>query len=125
MGTRIRSFFPERLRELLGRWPMSMPHRISGPGEHCGRCRLAGRRQETCTSRIQDLQAQGSTCRDALAQVSEPPPRGCGCKCGAVACNTSASAMYLNNCRFGLHGPIEVLSREAVAIYLGGAVLCE
>jgi len=28
-----------------------------------------------------------------------------------------AGAVYLNNCRFGLHGPIEVLSRDAVSAY--------
>jgi len=120
-------FFPERLRELLGRWPMNS---IPAPGKHsmqaaCGRCGLKGRRHETCTSRVQLLQAQGSTCRDALKQAAEPPPRDCGCSCGDLACNVTASAMYLNNCRFGLHGPIEVLSREAVATYISGADRCE
>merc|ERR1712060_172234 len=33
--------------------------------------------------------------------------------------------MYLNNCRYGLHGPIEVVSREAVAIYLANMHRCD
>lgn len=33
--------------------------------------------------------------------------------------------MYLNNCKFGLHGPIEVISREAVATYIANLHSCE
>jgi len=34
-------------------------------------------------------------------------------------------AVYLNNCKYGLHGPIEVLSREAVAVYANRSRACE
>lgn len=34
------------------------------------------------------------------------------------------SGMYLNNCQFGLHGPIEVLSRNAVRAWGSGASRC-
>uniref|UniRef100_A0A7S2HIV7 Hexosyltransferase n=1 Tax=Zooxanthella nutricula TaxID=1333877 RepID=A0A7S2HIV7_9DINO len=33
--------------------------------------------------------------------------------------------MYLVNCRFGLHGPIEVLSREAVQMFVQGVDECQ
>merc|ERR1712217_700930 len=50
---------------------------------------------------------------------------GCGCVCDDLACDVSRSAaMYINNCRFGLHGPIEVLSRRAVARYVAGLPRC-
>jgi len=32
--------------------------------------------------------------------------------------------VVLNNCRFGLHGPIEVLSRRAVEAWIAGAAAC-
>jgi len=36
----------------------------------------------------------------------------------------SDPAVYINNCRFGLHGPIEVLSRGAVTAYVRGLSQC-
>merc|ERR1711933_701965 len=79
----------------------------------------------TCTSRIQALQRQGRSCKAALAKVAASPPKDCGCNCGHLACNVSSSSMYLNNCKFGLHGPIEVISREAVATYIANLESCE
>merc|ERR1740123_459655 len=37
----------------------------------------------------------------------------------------SGSGVWLNNCALGLHGPLEVLSRRAVAAYGAGAEKCE
>jgi len=34
-------------------------------------------------------------------------------------------AVYLNNCKFGLHGPLEVLSRDAVLALIRGLPRCE
>lgn len=36
-----------------------------------------------------------------------------------------AGPVYINNCRFGLHGPIEVLSRGAVAAYADNPSACD
>jgi hypothetical protein len=36
-----------------------------------------------------------------------------------------AGAVYLNNCRFGLHGPIEVITREAIDLYAEKSGDCE
>lgn len=36
-----------------------------------------------------------------------------------------SGAIYLNNCKFGLHGPIEVLSREAVEAYRNRKTRCD
>jgi len=32
--------------------------------------------------------------------------------------------VYLNNCKFGMHGPLEVLSREAVRTWAAGSQRC-
>merc|ERR1712032_449137 len=53
------------------------------------------------------------------------PPVDCGCDCGDLACNVTSTSLYLNNCEFQLHGPIEVLSRNAVATYIAGLHDCE
>jgi len=34
-------------------------------------------------------------------------------------------AVYINNCKFGLHGPIEVLSRDAVLTYANSPATCQ
>jgi len=34
------------------------------------------------------------------------------------------NGVYVNNCKFGLHGPLEVLSRDAVNAWLGGSKRC-
>jgi len=36
-----------------------------------------------------------------------------------------ASGLYLNNCRRGMHGPVEVLSRRAVEVWWGGIPSCQ
>jgi len=36
-----------------------------------------------------------------------------------------AQAMYLNNCEYGLHGPIEVLSRAAVTVFMSQLSRCD
>jgi len=44
----------------------------------------------------------------------------------ALRNHTSGSGgVYLNNCKYGLHGPIEVFSREAVTIWLHGRPKCK
>jgi len=35
-----------------------------------------------------------------------------------------SQAMYLNNCKYGLHGPLEVLSRRAVGVFEAGLERC-
>merc|ERR1712060_577071 len=78
----------------------------------------------SCPARIQNLQREGKTCGDARRLAAREPPEDCGCDCGDLACNVSSSSMYLNNCKFGLHGPIEVISREAVATYIANLHSC-
>merc|ERR1712217_236134 len=41
-----------------------------------------------------------------------------------AAGGNSGTGVYLNNCRFGLHGPIEVLSRNAVIAWGSGMQQC-
>lgn len=36
----------------------------------------------------------------------------------------SEEGVFINNCRFGMHGPIEVLSRNAVTKWAGGSLKC-
>lgn len=112
-------FLPSRLRELLASEPILAIARAVGPS--CGRCQREGRGHLTCPQHVRALRTEGLSCSEALARAAEPPPGGCGCACGDAACSLSTSSMYLNNCQFGLHGPVEVLSREAVAAYLEGA----
>lgn len=120
-------FFPDRLREMLLRKPMSgIPsNRLDTMHAECGLCKLDKADDESCMHHIQSLQANGKSCTEALELAAQEPPKSCGCNCGRLACNVSATAMYLNNCRYGLHGPIEVLSREAVATYIANLNSCE
>jgi len=37
----------------------------------------------------------------------------------------TAEGVYLNNCKFGMHGPIEVFSRRAVEAWAKGSALCQ
>jgi len=120
-------FFPQRLRDVLGRQPIS---RLPLAGSHrmraaCGLCRRPGSPRESCAAHVQRLQRQGRSCQEALAQAAVAPPGGCGCDCGDLACNVSRNGVYLNNCPAGLHGPIEVASREAVATYVANMQRCE
>jgi hypothetical protein len=75
--------------------------------------------------RVKAFQKQGRTCERALELAARAPPEDCGCACDDLACEVPPeAAMYLNNCKWGLHGPIEVLSRRAVAIYVTGLPQC-
>mmetsp|Transcript_219 Transcript_219/g.437 ORF Transcript_219/g.437 Transcript_219/m.437 type:complete len:705 (-) Transcript_219:166-2280(-) len=121
-------FFPSRLKELLMHQPMRLAPGL--PGNHslrvgCGHCKLPNRTNLTCAAHIQAMQQKGKTCPDALVAAAKSPPHDCGCDCGDLACNVSSTAMYLNNCKWGLHGPIEVISREAVATYMANIDSCE
>uniref|UniRef100_A0A7S2K6I8 Uncharacterized protein n=1 Tax=Zooxanthella nutricula TaxID=1333877 RepID=A0A7S2K6I8_9DINO len=40
------------------------------------------------------------------------------------AAELGGAPIYINNCRFGLHGPIEVLTAAAVAVYARGLPRC-
>jgi len=94
----------------------------------CGHCRLPAFSQDTCISHVRWLQNHGRTCKEALDFSARLPPVDCGCTCDSSVCLTRrlgetgdavpSSAIYLNNCKWGLHGPIEVLTREAVAAFL-------
>jgi len=122
-------FFPARLRNILRR--RSPMNSISIQGEvpanmHCGQCQLQGRTHETCAARVQGYQIKKNfSCADALTAAARAPPQDCGCRCDDFACNVpEQTAMYINNCKWGLHGPIEVFSRRAVASYLAGLPQC-
>merc|ERR1711957_172066 len=89
---------------------------------------------------------EGDTCKEAIAHVARPPPEDCGCICNPVeACDFkldkkmydsmyldyqvikgrgSADSIYINNCKFGLHGPIEVLSQQALTDFVQGLTTC-
>jgi len=122
-------FFPDRLRTLLQKHtpestipaPLPEPRRI-----RCGLCGLPNNNSDTCASHVQWLQRHGRTCEEALNLTSRPPPTDCGCDCDDLACAAPPqAAMYLNNCKWGLHGPLEVLSRRAVAAYVAGMPQCD
>merc|ERR1712039_370212 len=90
-------------------------------------CRATGHEGETCSTHVQKLQSNGRHCADALNMSMVTAPSHCGCTCDASSCKEglSQAAMYLINCRFGLHGPIEVLSREAVVTVMENREKCE
>mmetsp|Transcript_6490 Transcript_6490/g.18075 ORF Transcript_6490/g.18075 Transcript_6490/m.18075 type:complete len:651 (-) Transcript_6490:176-2128(-) len=122
-------FFPSRLAQLLRhRTPFNddkVIRHVKEPNHlQCGNCQLKGSEHETCASHVRAHQKNGHTCRKALELVSEAAPKGCGCECDDFACDLPGSSMYLNNCKWGLHGPIEVLSRRAVATYAAGLPQC-
>mmetsp|Transcript_78672 Transcript_78672/g.202630 ORF Transcript_78672/g.202630 Transcript_78672/m.202630 type:complete len:999 (+) Transcript_78672:99-3095(+) len=120
-------FFPERLREMLALVsPMSKVHTHGKePAQfQCGACQLDSQRGTTCSAHVKTLQQQGHSCSEALELAARPPPADCGCACDDFSCDLPGEAMYLNNCKWGLHGPIEVLSRRAVATYVAGLPKC-
>lgn len=121
-------FFPERLRNVLRRRAPLNAVRPQGaaPSElRCGRCEGAGRSLESCPQRVRGHQRQNRTCAEALALAARAPPLDCGCSCDDFACEVpEETAMYINNCKWGLHGPIEIFSRRAVAAYLDGLPQC-
>mmetsp|Transcript_62412 Transcript_62412/g.180935 ORF Transcript_62412/g.180935 Transcript_62412/m.180935 type:complete len:903 (-) Transcript_62412:56-2764(-) len=120
-------FFPSRLRVVLQLAPMdSVPLFQRDSGAQCGSCRLEAKKEETCAAHIQGLERHGLACEQALEVAARRPPDECGCLCGSSSCfdGLKLGAMFLVNCRFGLHGPIEVLSREAVNIFVAGIPKC-
>jgi len=122
-------FFPDRLQNLLRRHTPESKVPLGGAEEpkevHCGQCALSGHEHQTCALRVKEFQKQGRTCGKALELAARTPPEDCGCVCSDLACDRAPeAAMYLNNCKWGLHGPIEVLSRRAVAIYVTGLPQC-
>jgi len=108
----------------------------------CGNCRMPGFTGQSCNSHVQFIQKQGHSCSEAIRRVARPPPTDCGCDCNRVeSCDFKMDpkmyqdfqviegkaypgAMYINNCKFGLHGPIEVLSQRAVTAYVEGLPRC-
>mmetsp|Transcript_37603 Transcript_37603/g.86847 ORF Transcript_37603/g.86847 Transcript_37603/m.86847 type:complete len:360 (+) Transcript_37603:756-1835(+) len=121
-------FFPKRLKQVIGRRsPLSEVHN-QGPEPdelQCKYCKKPGYTDQTCASHVHWMQSQGHTCRDALNSVARDPPVDCGCKCNDFACDLPPSqAVYINNCQWGLHGPIEVFSRRCIAMYIAGLPIC-
>lgn len=136
-------------RRLKGKYGKHARHHKDKGRDKCGHCKLRGLENDPCDQHVQWLQAnRGMTCDAALHAISEPPPNDCGCKCTRLeACDLSPEhdwrangryikgdysspaaqnpAIYINNCRFGLHGPIEVLSVGAVIAYANGLHRCE
>lgn len=120
--------FPSRLKEVIARRVPSNLVRDAGfePEKlDCTYCKKEGYDTQTCASHVQWMQKTGSTCEQALEAVSRDAPVDCGCKCDDFACDLpNIQAMYLNNCQYGLHGPIEVFSRRAIATYIAGLPVC-
>lgn len=131
----------------------AVARRLSQDSASCDKCRLPGQERDSCSDHAKWLQNNKQlSCGDALAQVARPPPVDCGCDCSRLeACDLSLdeswakdgglirghdlqemrsedvanAPIYINNCRFGLHGPIEVLTRTAVNAYVQGLPKCE
>jgi len=121
-------FFPKRLKQVIGRRAPLKDVHMQGPEPDtldCKYCKKKGFTSQSCASHVHWLQSQGHTCADALASVGRDPPEDCGCKCNDFACDLPANqAVYINNCQWGLHGPIEVFSRRCIATYIAGLPIC-
>lgn len=121
-------FFPKRLKQVIGRRVPLKNVKMQGPEPDeldCTYCKKKGFTKQSCASHVHWLQSQGHTCRDALTSVARDPPVDCGCKCNDFACDLPADqAVYINNCQWGLHGPIEVFSRRCIATYIAGLPIC-
>lgn len=121
-------FFPERLRQVLAYHSPESGIKSTSPEPdsiRCNMCKKDGFEKDTCASHVQWFQKQGHGCAEALRFTARKAPKDCECECDDFACDMPTSAgMYLNNCKWGLHGPIEVLSRRAVAIYAAGLPQC-
>jgi len=121
-------FFAGRLRQLLRHKEpyKEIPHVENEPQDFgkCSTCRLKDHEHDTCASHVRWWQQKGHTCQQALKLVARAPPNDCGCECDDFACDLPDSSVYLNNCKWGLHGPIEVLSRRAVATFAAGLPRC-
>jgi len=108
----------------------------------CGTCMMPGFEGQSCNSHVQYIQQQGHSCTEAIRRVARLPPTDCGCDCNRIeSCDFKMDpkmyrnhqviqgkaypgAMYINNCKFGLHGPIEVLTARAVTAYVEGLPRC-
>jgi len=121
-------FFPKRLKQVIGRRAPLKDVKMQGPEPDkldCSYCKKEGFTTQSCASHVHWLQSQGHTCRDALESVARDAPEDCGCKCNDFACDLPANqAVYINNCQWGLHGPIEVFSRRCIATYIAGLPIC-
>jgi len=121
-------FFANRLRQMLRHKEpyKEIPHVSAEPGSvgKCSTCRLQEHSKDSCASHVRWWQQKGHSCPEALQLASRQPPMDCGCECDDFACDLPDSAVYLNNCKWGLHGPIEVLSRRAVATFAAGLPRC-
>jgi len=122
-------YFPKRLKQVIGRRsPLNGVHNMGPEPENldCKYCKKQGFTDQPCATHVHWLQSQGHTCRDALMSVARPPPVDCGCQCNDFACDLpSTQAVYINNCQWGLHGPIEVFSRRCIAMYIAGLPICQ
>lgn len=119
-------FFPERLRRLVAQQPLSqLPTGNRTMGPSCSKCQKSSQEPQSCARRVQQLQAAGRSCEEARRMAAREPPGDCGCDCGELACDVSSTSVYLNNCEFELHGPIEVISRDAIATYISRLDDCE
>mmetsp|Transcript_27775 Transcript_27775/g.59121 ORF Transcript_27775/g.59121 Transcript_27775/m.59121 type:complete len:822 (-) Transcript_27775:266-2731(-) len=148
-------WFPTRLRDLLRGGLPGVPQvqaerrlkkELGNP--NCTHCRLRGKEFYTCEDSVKWLQGtKGLTCDEALEKAARPPPEDCGCQCSRLeVCDLAQDhnwnvdartisgdfkdepkrpAIYINNCRFGLHGPIEVLSSGAVSAYVENLHKCD
>lgn len=111
---------------------------------NCGMCKLPGFEDTSCGSHISWWQTQGKSCTEAVAMTARQPPEDCACTdcLETEACDLSLNpdliedgkvlkgtakvgAMYINNCKFGLHGPVEVLSAAAVEEYVSRLDECK
>lgn len=142
-------FFPDRLQHLLmARQELSdiaksrQLQEEHTSGLECNLCKLEGFTQQTCNSHVQYMQTQGHSCSEAIRRVKRAPPVDCGCNCNRYeACDikldpdmytdfkvvqgfAQPGAIYINNCKFGLHGPIEVVSQQAVTAFVNGLPKC-
>jgi len=121
-------FFPGRLRTLMRHHNETRNVHLEVPVPanlgNCGMCKLPGHEQETCASHVRWVQKDGRSCSEAVRLTARLPPHDCGCECDDFSCELPEAAMYLNNCKWGLHGPIEVLSRRTVAVFAAGLPRC-
>jgi len=103
-------FFPERLRALLIREPFLDATRPSDDGCASAPCAAGQPGAQTCRGYVTWSQEQSGSCSKALESAAS----SCSCACGTASCREGGREMYIMNCKHGLHGPLEVLSRQAV-----------
>eukprot|EP00929_Paragymnodinium_shiwhaense_P108921 TRINITY_DN75279_c0_g1_i1.p1 TRINITY_DN75279_c0_g1~~TRINITY_DN75279_c0_g1_i1.p1 ORF type:complete len:427 (+),score=94.15 TRINITY_DN75279_c0_g1_i1:61-1341(+) len=129
-------FFPDRLRQLM-LWARAVPSLSpSRPAGTCVNCTKSGSEDESCSQHAQWAQKkEGQSCDVALDTIARMPPTDCGCDCDTKVC-TSPEAVYVKNCCCNMdnpdapqlpaiHGPIEVISRQAAMLYEEGMDTCK